>query len=51
MEKDGADPHPLLDALKQVTSEGKQFITSKELADGIAAVCSFPRLYVIALQL
>jgi hypothetical protein len=46
MEKDGVDPHPLLDALEQVTSQGKQFISPKELADGIAAVCTFPRLYV-----
>ncbi len=38
MEKDGVDPHPLLDALKQVTSQGKQFITTKDLADDVAAV-------------
>jgi restriction system protein len=46
MEIHGVDPHPLLDALKQVTGQGKQFITIKDLADDLAAVCPIRRPYV-----
>jgi restriction system protein len=46
MEKDGVDPHPLLDALQQVTGQGKPFITTKDLANEIAAVCTIHRQYV-----
>jgi restriction system protein len=46
MEREGVDPDPLLNALKHVSGQGRQFVTSKELADNIAASCTIPRPYV-----
>jgi len=46
MEKDGVDPHPLIEALKQVASQGRQIITIREFAEEIAAICTIKRPYV-----
>lgn len=46
MEKDGVDPSPLIVALKELTRAGKQFVTVRELADEVAAICNIDRSYV-----
>jgi restriction system protein len=46
MEKDGVDPSPLIEALKEVTGAGKLHFTARELADDISAICAIDRSFV-----